>query len=250
MPHCVVPACSADHRRVTNVLNLTCPRPDDRVMMIAMPVTIREDVVGAPLPTAARVVGVPVTRLVAWANRGLLVPQHRDRVGGNQRRVWSYSFEDLVLGRLIRVVEDDYRVRIGQIARMIDTARSWNLDAPLSSLTWKVENRHLFVDNPTDGATHGDRAPNQAVATEVLNLEQIRTDVHRRLQRPATAVGRTTRRRGVKQRREVFEGTRIPVDVVIEYIEFGCDDDEILASYPSLEQPDIDLVRSRSVSAV
>lgn len=205
-------------------------------------------IIGVPIPTAARVIGVSDLRLIDWADRELLVPETQQRFGQNNRRVWAYSFEDLVLGRLIRVLEDSHGVHIRQITSIISAVRSWAGPETLTSLSWAVEGGEVFVQF-SDGAWHGSRRPSQSVEPGTLNLEQIRADTRVRLQRPAEASGRTSRRRGVLGSKEVFEGTRIPVATIVGYLEHGFDDDRILTSFPDLSPADIEVARGRLAAA-
>lgn len=78
----------------------------------------------------------------------------------------------------------------------------------------------------------------------MLDLEEIRTEVRRRLPRPEALAGRIVRKRGVQGSREVFEGTRVPVETVIRYLRAGRDDQAILESFPTLLPGDIDAARS------
>ncbi|MBV1869247.1 MAG: DUF433 domain-containing protein [Marinosulfonomonas sp.] len=218
---------------------------DTSVMIETMDSAVRDDVVGASVSTAARVIGVSRDRLIGWEKRGMLVPKFGTLVG--RRRVWSYSLDDLVLGRIIRVLEIEHKIHVNKISKMIDQARMWELDSPLASLNWSVSGREVIVDHP-DGASHGDRQPAQSLAKSILPVDEIRADARRRLERPKEVAGHTERRRGVQGGREVFEGTRVPVETVARYIDKGFDDDRILASFPSLRQADIDEARRRPVA--
>ena len=96
-----------------------------------------------------------------------------------------------------------------------------------------------------DGSWVGHRKPTFAVIQEVLDLDLVRSKVRGAAARQLSAVGKTERRRGRKGSREVFAGTRIPVDLVLGYLRDGAEEEEILGAYPSLRSDDVALARSR-----
>jgi len=199
---------------------------------------IRDDVVGVPLRTAAVVIGVTSARLAGWAERQLIVPSVH-RMSGT-RRIWSYSFTDLVEGRVVRQLEDR-GVHIAQIMTIVQASRDV-ADRPLAELRWAVDGREAFVQFPDD-SWFGGRRPLQAVMPEVLDLDAIRQDTRQRLQRPRELAGHMERRRGVMHSHEVFAGTRVPVETIRRYIEAGFDDQRILSSFPTLLLDDLVAVR-------
>ncbi len=203
----------------------------------------RDELVGASLRTAARVIGVPRTRLIAWANRGLLEPQER-RVGSAKQRVWTYGFEDLVLGRIIRILEDDHQVYIGQIASIIQAVRDWPGDDPLTSFEWAASSGEAFV-RYQDGSWHGSRQPPQGVMREALDLDKVRIRTRQRLDRPSDKHGLVESRRGVHGRKEVFAGTRVPVETVVRYLQHGFAEADVLESFPDLVAADVAVALDR-----
>lgn len=194
---------------------------------------LREDLIGAPIDTAARVVDVPTQRLRRWARIGLLAPSA-------SQRSFTYTFDDLVTGRIVRELEDK-GVHVRHIMVIVDVARTATA-APLSSLRWAVATGEAFVQLPNEQWV-GDRHPEQSVIPEVLDLEEIRAKTRSRLKRPHSSAGATEHRRGRQSGAEVFAGTRIPVDTIRGYIRAGFTDDRILVSFPALFPEDVSWAR-------
>lgn len=199
---------------------------------------LRDDVVGATLPTAARVVGVPVERLRAWSDRGLVVPSYRQQIGRRYR--WSYSLDELVQARLVKALEAA-GVGVRQIALVVEAAKAVS-ESPLTRLSWAVSAGEAFVQYPS-GEWYGGRRPNQIVLHGVLDLAEIRAETRKALGRPRELAGRVETRRGVHNSRPVFEGTRVPVDTVRGYVDAGFADEHILRSFPSLYTEDVEYAR-------
>lgn len=216
--------------------------------MMRVMAELREDVLGVPLTTAARVIGVSPRRLIGWDDHGLVHPASRHSSG--KRHVWSYGLDDIVLGRIVRSLELTHRVHVRQIRSILEAVRHvLGEDYSASSLIWAVAGDEAFVQYP-DGSWHGGRQPYQAVLGGVLDLNDVRTEVRRGIgDRRSDAAGHTERRRGLKGGREVFAGTRIPVRTITDYITAGHTDERILRSFPSLGVADLEVARRNLASA-
>lgn len=204
-----------------------------------------DDLIGVPQRRAASIIGVSERRLVRWRRVQLLVPGPAATVGA--RRYWTYSLQDLVQGRVIVQLEER-GVDARMIGRLVTAVRSVAHPRPLASLRWATERGEVFVGF-SDRTWLGGRVPNQYVATEVLDLEEIRAGVLEAIpRRPAGSAGRVVRQRGVMGSKPVFEGTRIPVGSVVAFLERCLPDEEIIAAYPDLTSDDIDEARRRLAS--
>ena len=62
-----------------------------------------DELIGASLATAARVIGIAERRLRAWNDRGLVYPTEWSKLGS--RTIWTFSLEDLVQGRVVKQLE-------------------------------------------------------------------------------------------------------------------------------------------------
>lgn len=199
-----------------------------------------DELIGAPLSTAARVIGISERRLVAWNERGLVCPSHLSQLG--RRRVWTFSLEDLVQGRVVKQLEDR-GMHVRHIRRVVEAVRSSVHPQPLASLQWGVCADEIFVGYP-DGSWVGDKRPEQNVLIETLDLDEIRSDARRIARvRSSTAIAQVESRRGKLGSKKVFSGTRIPVDVIVDYVRSGATDRRILDGFPDLTPADIDYAR-------
>lgn len=197
-----------------------------------------DEVVGAPLPTAARVIGVSVERLSRWVDQGLVRPDFQRRSG--RRRVWAFSLDELVMGCVVRDLVE--RVPLRHVRKIVEFARQ-NITVSPGRLEWASSADEVFVR--IDDAWHGSKATNQSRIDGVLDLAAIRSATRSRLLRPNEASGQVEKRRGVKGGREVFAGTRVPVSRVVSYVRSGCTDAEIFEAFPSLTSEDLHVARQR-----
>ena len=202
-----------------------------------------DDAVGASRETAARVIGITEDRLRQWANRRLVEPSSRPRVG--QQSFAMYSLEDIVQGRIVSYLLD-HGVSARQTGQIVRAFRSTEHPHPLASLRWAVSGREAFVQLGDEW--YGGRKPGQGVLPDTIDLEEIRVDARRKLQRPAELAGQITRRQGVQGSRPVFAGTRVPVATVEQYLKDGIPPRSILESFPSLYEADVAVVQAQLAS--
>jgi len=202
-----------------------------------------DDAIGASRETAARVIGITEDRLRDWANRRLVEPSSRPQVG--RQSFAMYSLEDLVQGRIVSylLARDVSARQIGQIVRAF---RSGEHPHPLASLRWAVSGRQAFVQLGDEW--YGGLKPAQGVLPDTIDLEEIRVDARRKLQRPAELAGKITRRRGVQGSRPVFAGTRVPVETVEQYLKGGASPRSIIESFPTLYEADVAVAQARLAS--
>jgi len=206
-----------------------------------MPLQVVDDLVGVPIATASSIAAISVRRLRSWHDEGLVLPAV-DRMLGPGTRIRLYAFDQLVEMCVIRELEDR-----GQDIRHIRfvTARHENdgIARPLLELRWGVDGGHMYAQH-SDGTWTGGRRHNQAVITDVIDIDLIRATVRSRLEeRGKESVGRVERRRGVQGSRPVFAGTRTPVATVQQYLRRGLSQAEILEAFPHLTAADVDLAR-------
>lgn len=210
--------------------------------MDPMSIELDDRRVDAPIATAARVVDIPRERLLRWERNGMLTPSRRTPHGRTVMR--GYGFDDLVLARIIRLLEDS-GVPHGQVRDLLTGVRREFGPSGHLKVRWATLAGEAFVQLP-DETWYGGRQPRQQVLRDTLDLEELKEDIRRRLARSPEDVGRIEQRRGVHHGRPVFAGTRVTVDTVIEYIEAGLPDERILRSFPSLQPPDIAVARKQA----
>lgn len=202
---------------------------------------IREELVGVPRSVAARVIGINERRLWDWNDNGMIQPSQKTRIGG--RSVWTFTFDDLVQGRTLKELENR-GAHIRSVRRLVEAVTDGKFRTPLSQLHWAVGGHEVFVGYP-DGNWYGGRKPTQAVMRDILDLDDIRNQTRKALQRPKEDAGQTERRRGAMGSQELFAGTRVPIESVVRYLEHGFSNTRILQAFPSLTKADIALARQR-----
>lgn len=196
---------------------------------------------------AARLAGLSVRRLRAWADHGLIRPGiHRQLSDRNIVRL--YTFDDLIELLVAAALVDAGR-STEQIRRVVEHLRRRDYLAPLRELRFAVSGDQIYFQHP-DGSWEGDRAPDQVVLWEVLDLQAIKARIRQSVRREREQLGgRIERRRGVMGRKPVFAGTRVPVAAVVAYLDRGLPDDRILEAFPELTVEDLEAARRSVASA-
>ena len=154
------------------------------------------------------------------------------------------SYTHIIAWAIVKALEAQ-GMHVRHIRRIVEAVRSSVHPRPLASLSWGVAGQEIFVGYP-DGSWVGDRRPNQNVLIDTIDLEEIRGDARRSAQeRRPEHVGSVESRRGALGSKEVFAGTRIPVNAVVEYLQRGASDQRILEGFPDLRAEDINFARQR-----
>ncbi|MBV8527697.1 MAG: DUF433 domain-containing protein [Candidatus Dormibacteraeota bacterium] len=186
-----------------------------------------------------RLTGLSKRQLQYWDEQRFLRPTLSAGRGRGHPRL--YAFRDLVA---LRVAADLRRQGISlQLIRKVDRyLRKLDYDHPLSELTFRVLGAELYFEESK--TWREGRKPEQTVATYEVPLaaivEHLEADIAELTRR---SVGRFERRRGALGSKELFAGTRIPVDSVRRMVAAGISDADIIAGYPDLEAGDIAAVR-------
>lgn len=133
--------------------------------------------------------------------------------------------------------------QVGSFLRDIAEGEPW------SKIKVGLWNGRVHFSNPKTGrieeALTGQVAADRIVAIAPLEEELTKVVRVERTARQPETHGRVVRTRGVLGGEERFDGTRIPVSTVIDYIEAGYDEASILTQYPSLTPKDIAEARRR-----
>lgn len=199
-----------------------------------------DELIGIPVQAAARIGHTTSRRLHAWREAGLVVPSVT-RVLSERNVVRLYDFGQLVEIRVVRELEArGANIRI--IKALLDAVRSPDLPHPLRALRWSIAGGEPYVE--IDGIPFGGRRPRQGVIPESIDLEAIRVDIRRQLGERVGEPGRVERRRRTLGSRDLFAGTRIPVEAVVAFLRADAADEEILEAYPDLTRDDIEVARA------
>lgn len=196
-----------------------------------------DNLIALPLRGAARVAGVSSRRLTGWAAIDLVKPAVERRLGARTVRLYGFrELTDLAVIALLLQARVPLR-HIREVLLYLHPA-----DRALSECRFAIEpgtGRFFFHDG---SGWVDSRRPAQLVLPTVIPLEEIRTELRRRLNERSEG---TEKRRGALASKEVFAGTRIPVATVLRYIEHGFDNERIKQSFPGLTDADIELARER-----
>jgi uncharacterized protein (DUF433 family) len=197
--------------------------------------SLSDDLIGVSFATALRVIGISDSRLRSWTKLGLVEPTIY-RAGS-----WEFSLDDLVRARVVAELEVR-GIHILRIVSLVTDYKTERVVDPLLKLRWAVDGHNVYCQH-ADGSWTGGRAVNQTVMHEVINPDEIRVSTRKDILRPAERSGRLEKRRGVMNGKDVFVGTRIPVEAVFSFLRHNKSTKQILAAYPDLTEKDITLAR-------
>jgi len=196
---------------------------------------------------ASRLAGLSVRRLRAWAGDELIQPSIQRQLS-DRNTVRLYTFGDLIELLVAAALVDAGR-STQQIRRVVEHLRHRDYLAPLRELRFAVSGDQIYFQHP-DGSWEGDRAPDQIVLWEILDLQAIKARIHQSVRQERTPLaGHIERRRGVMGRKPVFAGTRVPVAAVAAYLDRGLPNDRILEAFPELTPEDLEAARRFLTSA-
>lgn len=185
----------------------------------------------------ARLARIRVPTLRRWVLTDVFHPER-----GTERAPIPpfFTFRDVVGLRVLRELRER-RV----VLQHLRDAGAWLYqfsDAPWSKLRVGIANRRVQFTNPKTGKFEevfsGQTGIKEAVALDAIAKDLTKT-VTRARTRPAAAAGKVTRNRGVAGGLECFEGTRIPVSMIVSMLESGASDAEVLREYPTLKRADV-----------
>jgi uncharacterized protein (DUF433 family) len=196
------------------------------------------DLLGFQLEEAARLAGLSKARLDRILATSVHVPSGESTL---------LSFRDLVALRTVARLKS-YGVSLQRLRSAYWHLREYSA-SPWSELVVGVAPKKdvAFLNRTTDqweaaNATKQLLAPFSIAEVE----EEMAAAVERDRKRKPEHLGKVDRVRGVMGGEECFQGTRIPVRIVRDYLNDGASVDEILADYPSLSIQDIQAVKLAS----
>ncbi|MFP5308806.1 MAG: DUF433 domain-containing protein [Actinomycetes bacterium] len=208
---------------------------------------VREELLAMPARSAARLAGISERRLTGWAARELVTPSVNRRLS-ERNTVRLYDFQDLLEILIVRELIDR-GVHARTIGGLVDHLRR-HYDRPLTEVRWAVDGKRVYVQH-WDGTWVGDRAPDQMVFWQLLELDPLRARIRDAIERGRMEEdqGNVVKRRGVMGSKPVFAGTRVPVEAVQAYLRRNASDKRILEAFPQLSKADIDAARDAMSAA-
>lgn len=203
----------------------------------------KSNVVGAfSEEDAVKLSGATKNQLRLWDSNGVLEASFaRD----NRRQPYSrlYSFRDIVSLRVLNVLRNRFGVS-GQHIREVAEKLAHMGETKWTATTLYVLGKRVVFDDPeTDErreVVSKQRVfdiPLKAAISDTLQAirdQNVRTDNEK---------GHFVKKKFVLSNQEVFDGTRVPVSAVKNYVSRGATDREILAEFPDLALEDIAEVR-------
>ncbi len=188
---------------------------------------------------AARLVGLSRARIRGWDKQGFFSPTFRkEEDQGVFGRI--YSFNDVVCLRTLAILVLDHKI---PVAELKDTQRKlFNMDQTRwGSETLYVLGKRVYFALP-DGDGHQEATSTQ-LALQNIPLHEVRREMRNAVrnlsERAEDSFGKITSIRGVRGSRPTFEGTRIPVQTIKDYLDEGVSFDDIIKEYPQLTIDDI-----------
>lgn len=139
---------------------------------------------------------------------------------------------------MVSTLRNEREMSLQRVRRVVEHLRSRDYAAPLRELRFATFGKEIYFQHP-DGSWEGDLQPGQIVLEKVLRLEPLKLRIERAARRPEKARGRVVRKRGVHASAPIFEGTRIRVSTVQDYLRHGFDTAAILNAFPDLDAADV-----------
>ncbi len=197
----------------------------------------------------SRLTGLSVSQLRRWSKSGFIRPEYESGETPRVRFARIYSFRDLLKLRVLNQLRNVFNVPFKEL-RSVERKLSHLGDEKWISQKLWVHNRRVVFEEP-DSSRKREISSNQFVAEIPLEVvtSDAREDIRRMNLRNDEQVGRYLKKKQIHSSDEVFSGTRIPVKAIIEYIENGFSDKDILRKFPDLYQSDIDVARDLSSGA-
>lgn len=206
-----------------------------------------DKMIALPTEQAARLAKVPAYRLRYWDMTNLIRPTISRRISA-RNHVRLYTFEDLtsmlLVGKLRR-----RGVAARQIRRVIEHLRALGIEQPKRLATAGEEVYFEYPDGEWQNVWSGGKKPGQAVFHQIIPMEPIYEQIRDAVRRPHGAFGKIVKRRRVHGGKPIFDGTRIPVRTVLDWLDNGFRERDILEAYPDLVEEDIKAARRHASSA-
>ncbi|WP_109260370.1 DUF433 domain-containing protein [Hyphobacterium indicum] len=189
----------------------------------------------------AKLTGVSRNQLKSWDRSGFFTPSFADE---DRRLSYSrtYSFRDLVCIQVIHELRNNARVSMQHLREVREKLDHLG-DELWSKTTLYVLNRKVVFDNPET------RRREEVVSCQgVLNvpLQVVRRNLQKKIElmweRDSNTIGMVAKKRNIAHNQTVIAGTRIPVSIVLEFLEAGYSAEQIIREYPVLTKRDVEAV--------
>lgn len=194
---------------------------------------------------AIRLSGATQNQLRLWDANGVLEASF---ARSNRRQPYSrlYSFRDIVSLRVLNALRNRYGVSGQHLSDVACKLAHLGDEKWTATTLYVLGKRVVFNDPETDERREivsNQRVfdiPLQAAISDTLQAirdQNVRTEEEK---------GHFVKKKFVLSNQEVFDGTRVPVSAVKNYLDRGATDDEILSEFPDLTPEDIAVVRKQT----
>lgn len=187
---------------------------------------------------AARLAKISLNQLRYWDRTGFFKPS----LGDDDRKLSFsrvYSFDDVVGMKTLGLLRNVHNVSLQHLRLVRDRLK-------LEQKFWAksivfVLKKNVYFENEIGGLTNGetgeDTLPNIPLPSVITSVQR---DAQEMTERGDGAFGQTSKNRHVARNALVFKDTRIPIDLVKEYLADGYSVADILSEYPSLVCEDVE----------
>lgn len=193
---------------------------------------------------ASRLTGLSVGRLRYWDRTGFFSPS---LAAENRRVAFSrvYTFNDLLSLQVLKKLLDDMHCSL-QHLRDVKAELQKLDDGGWTSTTLFVLNKRVVFHDPSLDEFY-EPVSNQKVFRIPLQIvhSNMKAAVEKLWERPEATIGHFERKRRVAYNAEVISGTRVTVQSIIDFIEAGYSDEEIVEEFPIIDIRDVRSVREK-----
>lgn len=207
-----------------------------------------ENVIGAfSEEQAATISGLSVYQLREWNRRGFFHPAYDAGAKGVPfGRI--YSFRDLVSLQVLDDLRNRKHVPLSHLRQV--AARLAHLgESRWIATTLYVLGKRVVFDNPStlqrEEVVSGQRVLN--IPLRVV-ARSTRERIHG-LNDRSHKIGQFEQSRFVSSNRRVFNGTRVPLEGVLDYLKAGYGSEQIIREFPDLTEADVSAAQQESRAA-
>lgn len=187
---------------------------------------------------ATKLSGVTQNQLRLWDSNGVLEASFARK---NRRQPYSrvYSFRDIVSLRVLNILRNRFGVS-GQHLRQVAMKLGHFGDKKWTATTLYVLGKRVVFDDP-DTEQRREVVSDQQVFDIPLRaaISDTLQAIRDQNARSEEEKGHVVQKKFVLSNQEVFDGTRVPVSAVVNYLRRGASERDILAEYPDLTAKDI-----------
>jgi DNA-binding transcriptional MerR regulator len=197
-----------------------------------------ENVIGAfSEDQAARISGVSVHQLRQWSKEGFFPAAY----GTDQKNIpygRIYSFRDLVSLQVLNDLRNEKKIPLRHLREVSDKLDHLG-DRKWSGTTLYVLGKRVVLEDPStkkrEDVVSGQKVFNIPLRVVIKSTRERIKSLNDR----QSAVGEFSKKRFVVQNELVFEGTRIPVAMVLDFHDAGYSISRILNEFPALAEADV-----------